>query len=139
MRSQRCITTEYRRVPGRAGSEAEPDFWKQDRISTFYKIPARQLIRTAGNLADAGSIWTAANQSLGSSNPQTRGRCAAQKETIMQVTIEVPNWMASDLAKDTDDKNFNPEIVERALFDYYKTLYDIATGQRTKVYLEGTF
>lgn len=57
----------------------------------------------------------------------------------MQVTIEVPDWMARDIAQDNESKEFNAELVERVFFACYKTLYDPATGQRTKVYLDGSF
>jgi hypothetical protein len=57
----------------------------------------------------------------------------------MEITIHVPAWMASDLAADTESKEFSAEIVERALLAYYKELYDPLTGQRTKVHLGGNF
>lgn len=55
----------------------------------------------------------------------------------MDITINVPTWMAHDLAADTESKEFNAELVERALLAYYKELYDPLTGQRTKVHLGG--
>ncbi len=57
----------------------------------------------------------------------------------MEITINVPTWMARDLAADTESKEFTAEIVERAMLAYYKELYDPLTGQRTKVHLGGNF
>ena len=54
----------------------------------------------------------------------------------MQITINVPDWMARDLSND-ENKEFNPELVERALLAYYKELYDPLTGRRTKAFLNG--
>lgn len=57
----------------------------------------------------------------------------------MQVTIHVPDWMANDFAQDVEGKTFNSEVVERAVLAYYMALYDPASGQRTKAYLDGSF
>lgn len=57
----------------------------------------------------------------------------------MEITINLPDWMARDLAADTETKEFSVEIVERALVRYYTELYDPSTGQRTKVQLGGSF
>ena len=57
----------------------------------------------------------------------------------MEITINLPAWMARDLAADAETKEFNVEIVERALVRYYTELYDPSTGQRTKVQLGGSF
>ena len=64
---------------------------------------------------------------------------ATSKEIMMDITINVPKWMARDLEADTENNEFSAEIVERALLAYYKELYDPLTGQRTKVHLGGTF
>ncbi|MGB3747401.1 MAG: hypothetical protein WA961_04310 [Rhodanobacter sp.] len=64
---------------------------------------------------------------------------APSKENLMEITINVPTWMARDLAADTESKEFTAEIVERAMLAYYKELYDPLTGQRTKVHLGGNF
>jgi len=56
----------------------------------------------------------------------------------MQITIDVPDWMAGDLSED-EGKEFSPELVERALLAYYKEIYDPLTGKRTKIFLNGSF
>lgn len=58
---------------------------------------------------------------------------------MMELTINIPAWMARDLAAYTENKEFGAEHVERALLAYYKELYDPLSGQRTKVHLGGPF
>lgn len=57
----------------------------------------------------------------------------------MQITIEVPDWMARDFTADSESNEFDAEIVERVLLSWYATLYDAATGRRVKVHLDGPF
>lgn len=57
----------------------------------------------------------------------------------MEITINLPTWMARDFAADTESKECNAEFIERALLAYYKELYDPVSGQKTKAFLSGPF
>lgn len=51
----------------------------------------------------------------------------------MEITINVPVWMACDIAMAMRIEVVNAEVIERALARMYAELFDPLTGQQTKV------
>lgn len=50
----------------------------------------------------------------------------------MEMTINVPDWMACDLANAMRTEELSAEIVERALARLYAELFNPLTGQQIK-------
>lgn len=51
----------------------------------------------------------------------------------MEITINVPDWMAFDFANAARAEKVSAEILERAVARLYAELFNPLTGQQTKV------
>lgn len=55
----------------------------------------------------------------------------------MKITIEIPDWLASDIAHSTGDEALSEETIERALCMHYQELFNPANKPEVpRVYLD---
>lgn len=63
--------------------------------------------------------------------PQSRGHpCRNERRLTMKIAIEIPDWLACDIARSTGEEDLTEGTIERALFMHYQPLFDPANRPR---------